>query len=128
MLIIMCFFHGESKLRSRSGFFCCRFIFFVHLIRIKVIIQNKNNCLIPVKPNSVFSWGTATLYGALFHLTLNDVNFSQFVYTLNIHMNKYYQNERKNNLFSNIQLFHFVMKGSRVLQYINFKQRLMCTN
>ena len=29
--------------------------FFVHLIRIKVIIQNKNNCLIPVKPNSVFS-------------------------------------------------------------------------
>ena len=43
-------------------------------------------------------------------------------------MNKYYQNEQKNNLFSNIQLFHFVIEGSRVLQYINIKQRLMCTN
>ena len=85
--LLCVFFHDEIQIQIQVRFFSVLdIIFFLDLIRIKVInIRNKNNYLIPVQPNSVLSWRRATLYRALFHLTLNDVNFTICLYIKHSH-------------------------------------------
>ena len=94
------YFQDEIQIQIPVRFFSrCDINLFVDLIQIKVInIRKKtleNNCLIPAKLYSVISWGRATLYGALSHLSLNKVTFT-ICLSLNIHMNKYYQIKQKN--------------------------------